>query len=161
MRNLNSKILGAPNFTYKEFIKSTTAIRKNIPNIPNEQQWKNIERLAKNILQPIRNEFGRIRITSGFRSIPLCLEIGSSKYSNHARGEAADIEPIMSGISLLDIITFVHDNLEFRTLILEYPPLGWVHVDYREGGNLKRLKLKDGTHDYNDVTLDYLKALYG
>ena len=161
MRNLDEKIPGASNFTYKEFIKSNTALRKGIPNIPNEEQQKCIELLAKNVLQPIRDEFGRLRITSGFRSVNLCLAINSSQYSNHAKGQASDIEPIVENVSLMDIITFVYNNLDFRTLILEYPPLGWVHVDYREAGNTKMLKLKDLNHNYDNVSLNYLISLYG
>jgi hypothetical protein len=57
MRNLNSKIPGAPNFKYREFIKSDTAIRKGIDNIPIDEHWENIEKLAVNILQPLREIF--------------------------------------------------------------------------------------------------------
>jgi uncharacterized protein YcbK (DUF882 family) len=160
MRNLNKKIPGAPNFRYKEFIKSDVALRKNIKNVPNKRQWKNIEKLAVNVLQPIRNKFGRIRITSGFRSVELCLAIGSSKRSNHAKGEAADIEPVNANVKLVDIMEYIVENLEFRTVILEYPPLGWLHIDYREGRNLKRIKLKDKNYHYKIVSLEYIKKLY-
>lgn len=161
MIDLNRKIPGAKNFKYKEFIRSDTAIRKGINNIPNEKQWENIEKLAVNILQPIRNKFGRIRIVSGYRSYKLNKVIGGSPYSNHVRGEASDIEPVNDKISLLDIVKFIVKNLEFRTIILEYPILGWIHTDYREGGNLKRIKLKDKNHNYKNVTLNYLIDLYG
>lgn len=161
MRDLNKKIPGAPSFRYKEFIKSDVALRKNIKNVPNKRQWKNIEKLAVNILQPIRNKFGRIRITSGFRSVKLCLAIGSSKRSNHAKGEAADVEPVNVNVKLLDIIEYIVNNLEFRTVIAEYFPGGWCHIVYRKGGNVKRLKLKDKNHNYTTVSLEYLRKLYG
>jgi len=161
MINLKAIIPGAPNFRYREFVRSATALRKGIPNIPNDEQWRSIERLAVNILQPIRNEFGSLRITSGFRSIELCEEIGSSKTSNHARGEASDIEPVDINIRMIDVVEFVYNELEFRTLIMEYFPEGWIHVDYREGGNLKRLKLKDSNHNYTDVTLEEALTIYG
>lgn len=160
MINLNDKIPGAPNFRYKEFIYSMTAIRKGITNVPTKEQWLNIERLAVNVLQPIRNEFGSIRITSGFRSKELNVAIGGSGSSNHCRGEAADIEPLKDGVSLLDIVIFVYEELDFRTVIAEYFPDGWVHIDYRNDQNIKRLKLKDKEHNYAHVTLDYLKDLY-
>lgn len=178
MINLEAKIPGAPNFKYKEFIKSDTAIRKGIANIPNEEQLKSIELLAKNVLQPIRDRFGSIRITSGFRSPELCIAVGSFKRddngnpaldangniivtSNHARGEASDIEPVDSSIKMIDMVDFIYHNLDFRTLIMEYFPDGWIHVDYREGGNSKKLKLKDATHDYENVTLGYALGIYG
>lgn len=159
--NLKDKIPGAENFTYGEFVKSDVATRYGLNNIPTEEQWKKIEKLATRIIQPIRNKFGQIRITSGFRSVDLCLLIKSSHKSNHTKGEAADIEPYDPSIPLLDIVKWIYNNLEFRTIILEYAPDGWIHVDYREGGNLKQLKLKDSSHDYTDVSLEYLVNIYG
>lgn len=161
MINLNKKIPGAKNFRYKEFVRSDTALRMGIDNTPNERQWRNIERLAVNILQPIRNKFGRIRIVSGYRSYQLNKKIGGSKYSNHMKAEAADIEPVSIKVSLFDIVKYIVENLEFRTVILEYPFSGWIHSDYREGGNLKRIKLKDQNHNYKTVSMGYIRKLYG
>lgn len=161
VRNLNSKILNAENFRYREFIRSDTAIRLGIDNTPTDDHWENIEKLAVNILQPVREALGRIRITSGYRSPELNIAIGGSKYSNHCRGEASDIE---SGedVSLIELLEWVYNNTQFRTLIAEYfDSDGWVHVDYRKGKNLKRLRLKDKNHNYKIVTLDYIKELYG
>ena len=159
MININDKIPGAPNFEYGEFIKSATATRLGIKNQPNDEQWQCIEMLAREVLQPIREEFGRLRITSGFRSVELCEAVGSNKNSNHARGQAADIEPMVEGVTLFDILEYVHDELEYRELIYEYAPTGWLHVAYREGANNKQLKLKDKNHNYDVVTIDYIKAL--
>jgi len=160
MRSLNSKIPGAPNFRYREFIRSQAASRLGIDNIPSDEQWVSLEKLAVRILQPVRNRFGSIRITSGYRSEQLNAEIGGSPYSNHCRGEAADIEPSFS-IKLIDVVSFIHDNLEFRNLIAEYFPWGWIHVDYREGANIKRLKLKDAEHNYEEVSIEELRESYG
>lgn len=164
MENLNDYIImpnGAnSNFQYNEFIKSDTALRRGIKNIPNNAHWQNIEKLTQNILQPIRARFGRLRITSGYRSVELCEAIGSSSTSNHTRGEAADIEPLAPKVTLIDILKFIHNTLPHRELIAEYFPHGWVHVAYREGGNDKILKLKDKKHHYERVDLDYILKLY-
>ncbi len=161
MINLKAKIPGAPSFRYREFIKSDTALRKGIDNTPTNAQWGSIERLAVNVLQPVRDRFGSLRITSGFRSIELCEEIGSSKSSNHARGEASDVEPVDVHTKMIDIVEYIYRELDFRTLIMEYFPDGWIHVDYRIGGNVKRLKLKDSNHNYTDVTLEEALSIYG
>jgi len=161
LRNLKNRIPGAPNFKYGEFIKSDVATRFGIINMPSDEEWEKIELLAVMVLQPVRNHFGRIRITSGFRSKKLNKTIGGSETSNHCRGEASDIEPLEEEVTLLDIIKWIYNNLEFRTLILEFPPDGWVHVDYRENSNIKRLRLKDKDHNYKDVTIEYLEKLYG
>jgi len=161
MINLNNKIPDAPNFSYKEFVRSTTAIRYGIDNTPpDEKTWSNIEKLAVNVLQPLRNEFGGIRILSGYRSPKLNIKIGGSSTSNHCRGEAADIEPLEFGVKLIDILNFITVNLDFRWVIGEYLPQGWVHVDYREGANIKGIKLKDEKHNYTIVSSDYLNTIY-
>lgn len=160
VRDLRDDIPGAPNFTYGELIKSSTARRLGISNIPNEEQWLNLEALAVEVLQPIRYRFGRVRVTSGFRCPKLCVAIGSSILSNHTRGEAGDIEPLRFSVSLMNILTFVYKTLEFRELIAEFFPDGWVHVAYRRGDNSRYLKLKDANHNYERVTLDYIEKQY-
>jgi len=160
MRDLNAKIPGAENFTYKEFVRSQTATRRGIKNEPTEEEWECLELLSKEVLQLIRNKFGRIRITSGFRSVELCEAVGSNKNSNHARGQAVDIEPVGLDVKLIDIMEFIFNELEYRELIAEYFPGGWIHVAYRENENVKKLKLKDKNHAYEEVSLDYLKTLY-
>ena len=66
------------NFTLQELIKSDTAIRKGIDNNPNADQIEKLKLLCENILQPVRDHFGRVKVTSGFRSPELCQAIGSS-----------------------------------------------------------------------------------
>ena len=67
------------NFSLQELIKSDTAIRKGINNNPNSGQIEKLKALCENILQPVRDHFGRVKVTSGFRSVDLCLAIGSSE----------------------------------------------------------------------------------
>ena len=168
LRDPRAKIPGAPDFAYWEFLKSDTALRLGIKNEPNEEQWQNIEKLAFHILQPVRNRFGRINLTSGFRCPELCLAIGSYKVvngvkivtSNHQRGEAGDFEPDDITIPLIDILNFIYNECEFRELIAENFPGGWVHAAFREGGNDRILKLKDPDHNYDEVTIEYLNSLY-
>lgn len=161
MRNLRDKIPGAPSFKYREFVRSEVATRLVIKNEPNEEQWQNIELLAKNVLQPVRDRFGRIKITSGFRCEELNKRIGGSEFSNHCRAEAADIEPMEKGVTLFEVLEWIYENLEFRTVIAEhFDKDGWIHIDYRVGGNLKRLRLRDDEHKYEDVSIKFLRKLY-
>lgn len=160
MRNLKDKIPGAPNFRYREFIKSDTAIRKGIDNTPTEKEWENIEKIAVNVLQPARKAKGRIRITSGYRSPALNKAIKGSKRSLHCYGNAVDIEPLRGSVSLLDLFEWIHNNCEFRELIAEFFPEGWIHIGYVEEDNYRKVKLKDKDHDYRLVSLDRIKNLY-
>ena len=80
------------NFSLSELTKSDTAIRMDINNNPSAEQIEKLKALCENILQPVRDHFGRVKITSGFRSTQLCIAIGSSANSQHAKAEAADFE---------------------------------------------------------------------
>ena len=161
LRDLNACIPGAMNFKYGDFVRSDTAIRLNIPNIPTENQWQSIEYVATQILQPIRDEFGLIRVTSGFRSVPLCLAVGSNSKSWHSHGCAVDLDPCSSKVRLITILEFIHLHLSCHELIAEYFPYGWVHVASGKGiAPTKKIKLKDKDHNYSFETLDYIKDLY-
>ena len=125
----------SPNFTLAELIKSQTAERKSINNNPNEDNIENLQRLCNEILQPIRDHYGKVvSVSSGFRSPDLCEAIGSSKTSQHASGQAADFE--IYGVSNKKLADYIADNLDFDQLILEYwkpeePNSGWVHCSYK------------------------------
>ena len=128
------------NFSLQELTKSDTAIRKGIDNEPNADQIDKLKALCENILQPVRDHFGRVKVTSGFRSEQLCLKIGSSINSQHAKAEAADFECM--GTDNAELADWIYANLEFDQLILEFytpgiPDSGWVHVSYKSEGNRK------------------------
>ena len=121
------------NFTLSELIKSDTAIRKGINNNPNAEQIEKLKALCENILQPVRDQFGRVKVTSGFRSVDLCLAIGSSSNSQHAKAEAADFECV--GVDNAELADWIKDNLPYDQLIVEYytpgePNSGWIHCSY-------------------------------
>ena len=121
------------NFTLSELTKSDTAIRKGINNNPNAEQIEKLKALCENILQPVRDHFGRVKVTSGFRSEQLCVKIGSSINSQHAKAEAADFECM--GTDNAELADWIYANLEFDQLILEFytpgePNSGWIHCSY-------------------------------
>ena len=130
------------NFTLSELTKSDTAIRKGINNNPNAEQIEKLKGLCENILQPVRDHFGRVKVTSGFRSVELCIAIGSSSNSQHAKAEAADFECI--GVDNAELFDWIKSNLQPDQLILEFyresegPQSGWVHVSYVGKGNRKQ-----------------------
>ena len=121
------------NFSLQELTKSDTAIRKGINNNPNSGQIEKLKALCENILQPVRDHFGRVKITSGFRSEELCLAIGSSVNSQHAKAEAADFECM--GVDNAELADWIYQNLPFDQLILEFytpgePNSGWIHCSF-------------------------------
>jgi len=121
------------NFSLSELTKSDTAIRKGINNNPSADQIEKLKSLCENILQPVRDRFGRVTITSGFRSVELCIAIGSSANSQHAKAEAADFE--CPGVDNAEVADWIKNNLEYDQLILEFynigePNSGWIHCSY-------------------------------
>jgi hypothetical protein len=84
-----------------------------------------------------------VSVSSGYRSPELCVAIGSSINSQHAKGQAADFE--IFGLSNADLCKWISENLEFDQLILEYhnigePNSGWIHCSYRaDGENRKQI----------------------
>jgi len=119
------------NFTLKELTKSQTATRKGIHNEPSTEHIENLIHLAKTILQPVREHFGKpVMISSGYRSPELCEAIGSSAKSQHAKGEAADFE--IHGVDNKNLAAWISANCDFDQLILEFYidgdlNSGWVH----------------------------------
>ena len=68
------------NFSLKEMVKSQTAERKGINNNPSEDHMNNLKLLCENVLQPVRDHFGKVvTVSSGYRSEALCEAI-SIKY---------------------------------------------------------------------------------
>ena len=89
------------NFSLSELIKSDTAIRLGIDNNPNADQIEKLKLLCENILQPVRDHFGRVTVTSCFRSPELCVKIGSSLNSQHTKAEAADFRWLLQKLDLV------------------------------------------------------------
>ena len=126
-------------FTLNELTKSQEATRLGIDNTPNEEHISNLKILCENILQPVRDFYGLpVSISSGYRSPELCEAIGSSRTSQHARGQAADFE--IFGIANKDLADFIVKNLGYDQCILEFwnenePNSGWVHCSFNSSGN--------------------------
>jgi zinc D-Ala-D-Ala carboxypeptidase len=96
------------NFTLQELIKSDTAIRKGINNNPNAEQIEKLKLLCEKILQPVRDHFGRVKVTSGIPFPQLCQAIGSSINSQHSRAEAADFECV--GVDNAELADWITEN---------------------------------------------------
>ena len=118
------------NFTLKEFIRSTTARRYDIQNIPSESHIQNIRYGIEHILQPLRDYVHvPIRITSGYRNTRVNDLVGGVASSHHTTGEAADFH--ISGYTINQAIKIIIDmKLPYDQLINEYD--SWVHLGWRQ-----------------------------
>ena len=138
------------NFTLKELTRSNTALRLGINNEPSKEGIMKLTILAAELLQPIRDSVGSIRITSGYRSPLLSEAIGSSSNSQHCRYEAVDLQFVCRGrMDNIKIYNALRDlDLDFDQCILEFGNAteyvdhenpAWVHISYKISDNRRQV----------------------
>ena len=125
-----------------EVIRSESAKRRGISNMPTEEHIKNLKLIAENVFEPIRANFRQpIRISSGYRSQALNAAIGGAMRSQHSSGEALDIDMEGTALSNKEIFIFIKDKLNFDQLIWEFGNKNepdWVHVSYKANGQQRK-----------------------
>ena len=128
-------------FSLYELCHSDTAKARGIDNTPSEEVKKNLEALIENVLDPLREAYGKpIYINSGYRCSELNKAVGGVSTSEHQSGRAADIDThdYEENKKLFKLIQEL--NLPFRQLIDE-SNLSWIHVSYNPN-DIKRQVLK-------------------
>ena len=125
------------NFKISELIKSDTAIKNNINNMPDINSLDNLLDLIFYCLQPIRDKIKKpMIITSGFRSNLVNKLVKGVSNSQHLYGQAADF--IINGMTPTQIIEKIKTyNIDFDQLINEYDK--WVHVSYNKNNNRRQI----------------------
>jgi len=149
------------NFYLSELTKSQTAERMGLDNNPSEDETENLRLLCERVLQPIRDHFDEVvTVSSGYRNEILSEKIGSSRKSQHCKGQACDFE--IFGVANNKVSDWIKENLMFDQLILEYwepgqPNSGWIHVSYTPDVNLNRkeylmaIKNSSGKTEYKPI----------
>ena len=121
-----------------EVIRSESAKRLGISNMPTTQHLENFKKLAENVFEPIRKHFNiPIHISSAYRSQALNAAIGGSLSSQHCKGEALDLDMDGTSITNKQVFDYIKDHIKFDQLIAEFPRNGnpeWIHVSYDSSG---------------------------
>lgn len=128
-------------FSFQEMERSDTAVRYAIDNSIPENLKNNVARLVDNVLDPLREAWGRpLAVSSGYRCPALNRAVGGSATSHHMKGMAADITTgnKVDNRRLFQLI--INLKLPFTQLIDERD-FSWVHVSY-DPENVKRQVLK-------------------
>lgn len=124
-----------------ELCASTTADAHNIKNTPPLQEAGNMKALAENVLDPLREWYGKpIYVNSGYRSPQLNRIVGGAPTSQHMKGEAADITA-GSKAENKKLFDYIKSNLPFDQVIDE-KDYSWVHVSYKRDGSNRKQVLK-------------------
>ena len=121
-------------FTITELSRTNTGLQ----NLPGATEQANLRKLVDNILDPLRDLYGKpIKINSAYRSPMVNARVNGAKNSEHVKGMAADI----TGGSKEEnkkLFELIRDNFTFRQLINEHD-FSWVHVSYNENDNKKQI----------------------
>ena len=138
------------NFTLAELTASNTSKRLGISNIPDKEGIHKLRLLATELLQPLRNAVGPLRISSGYRSESLNAAIGGSNKSQHTKCEAVDLQFVKRG-SMDNMRIFnaiIRLGLEFDQCILEFGGAtansdsdnpDWIHISWKVTENRKQI----------------------
>ena len=126
------------NFSLRELVVSQTAVRCGIPNLPSPVHIENLRALCTEVLQPARDAFGPILVTSGYRSARLNRKIRGAARSQHCLGQAADIIPANGEVAALFNLFASLPDLPFDQLIYEFGV--WVHVSHSSRSRRQRLR---------------------
>ena len=141
------------NFALSEITHSNTAKRLGIDNEPTETHLQNMQHLVDNLLQPLRDAVGPIRVSSGYRNASLNRAIGGSVSSQHCKGEALDIQFWQMGKMMNELIYewILDSGLEFDQMINEFD-FAWIHISLKAKDNRKQVleayKDEDGNTKY-------------
>ena len=138
-------------FTLDELCRSSAALRAEIRNIPNDELLKNLNRLVKELLDPLRAEWGApIIVTSGFRCNELNSLVGGAKCSYHTLGLVADLVAPATGLrsaqqNTMHLYKLIKKNMDrffVDEVIAEKAKQGrtceWIHVQIFKPNTLPR-----------------------
>ena len=128
------------NFTLEEVTRSNTAKRLGVKNEIPEEHLENMQYLIDNLVQPIRDSIGPIRVSSGYRSKELNRAIGGSFKSQHSKGQALDLQFWQNGKMMNELIYdwIIDSNIEFDQMINEFD-FCWIHVSLKKENNRKQV----------------------
>jgi zinc D-Ala-D-Ala carboxypeptidase len=112
-----------------------------------------LQGLVGDLIQPMRDAIGPIRISSGYRNPSLNRAIGGSSKSQHCKGEALDIQFWKDGeMCNKEIYDYIlNSDMEFDQMINEFD-FSWIHISLKSKGNRKQVleayKDEDGDTKY-------------
>jgi hypothetical protein len=130
-------------FTRQELERSDMAKRLGIQNIASPEIIENAKLLTANLLDPLREFWGPIHISSWYRCPNLNLAVKGSDKSHHMSGFAVDIDhDHIHPDENAEIFKVIKDNFEFNTLIWEFGNSkrpDWIHVSWLPNNNPKNV----------------------
>lgn len=118
----------SPHFTLGELLNTS---HREIDNTPEPEIIERLRRLCVEFLEPCRERFGPIYVSSGFRCEKLNKSIGGAKSSAHLYGCAADFVAMAPAVTTTKLVRWIaHESgLPFDQVIDEHTRTSsWVHL---------------------------------
>lgn len=148
-------------FSLEEFTRSETASKLGMIEQynPSQEVIENLKKLAVNVADPIREQFGPWSPTNGYRCSKLNeyfrKTIGASKNSKHLTGQAFDETFIKGGKNISHEVFYWllanRDTVKWTKIIWEKGNVDcprWLHVEYVEGEKQRVFVKIDGVPGY-------------
>ena len=139
----------SPNFRWSEFNTTSTGLPNPLPT----SARVTITRLAWSVLEPIREQFGPIRINSAYRSPAVTAAVGGSATSSHAFPESGegglDIQVADGSAPNKDIARWIANQgsrFDFLDQIIVYEDRSHVHLGVRNQPRNQWLSHNAGTY---------------
>lgn len=141
-------------FTIDELTRSSEAKRRGIDNTPSQSAAANLKALVENILDPLREMWGKpIKVNSGYRCPKLNAAVGGSSQSSHMSGCAADITTGTQKINSELLELLIGSRLPY-TKVIDEQYCSWIHITFIKGKprreNIKAVK-KNGKWIYSKM----------
>lgn len=117
-------------FLLSEFLRSETATRRGLANIPDAAAMRNLRDVLAPGMERVRSLLGvPVQVTSGYRAPEVNAAVGGSASSQHCHGLAADFVAPDYGTprSIAKHLAAHAEALDFDQLIFEGT---WVHISF-------------------------------
>lgn len=137
-------------FSIDEMLRSATAKRLGIDNMPSQDILNNLELFIETVLDPIREDWGGpISVSSGYRCPELNKAVGGAKNSGHQYGFCADLQ-VKGGMKRVrELANFIFDwmkdhQMKFDELLFERSGnVTWLHFCWIGKDGKQRMKCFD------------------
>ena len=141
----SKKKIVSKHISYNEGVRSATATKLKINNIPESDVFKNMVLVAEEVFEPLR-EWAKhpINVNSFYRSPKLNAAIRGSQYSSHMSGQAIDISTLGKKTNG-ELFEYIKEKLDFDQLIWEFgsdESPKWIHVSYKNKKDNRKDVLK-------------------
>jgi len=119
----------SPHFALSELIQSDVARTRGLYQVPPPAIVERLRELCVELLEPIRDALGPLRVTSGYRRPRVNAAVGGSSTSAHLSGWAADVVPVRAiPEQIMILLNDAGHALAWDQAILYQ---GHVHLGYR------------------------------